>query len=140
MKLIALAGALAWIAATPTHAADRIGETCSGTETVRVGVEAPRSFPYSITFSADLARKTYCYGDCRPDHTYPIADSTSVPIKLANLDSDGQKRMLLFDPRSGALTDDQKFHALDWVTRKARATCKAAPFHEPAVLEAIHSH
>lgn len=111
---------------------DRIAEACTGTETVQLGTNPARSAPYSLTFSADLTRKSYCYDVCGKDQTYPISDAGARPIKLAELDRAGQVRHLTYDPATATLTDCQQFDAgLGTMRRKARATCKPATFHAP---------
>lgn len=141
MKLAILASALALVGSPPAYAADKIGESCSGTETVQIGSQAPQTVPYAITFSADLAAKAYCYDKCGPDQTYAISDSTPALVKLADLDRGSQKRRMTFDRRSARLTDYQAFDAgLGPVVRNATATCRAAPFHEPAPLARAQTH
>lgn len=112
-------------ASTPLCAAQTIVEECRGTETVKIGSAEPKSVPYSLTFKADLVANTYCYGYCTKEQTYSIADAKSVPMKLADLERDGQERHLIFDRVSGKLTDYQVFDAgLGTVTRSATAVCK----------------
>lgn len=110
----------------------RIAESYSDTETVQVGAQPARTLPYALTFSADLKGRAYCYDACGKDQTYPISDPASQPIKLADLDREGQVRRITFDPGSSTLRDYQEFDAGSGkVTRRASATCKPAPFHAP---------
>lgn len=133
MKLAILVSALALAGPTTSLAADRIGEACSGTETVQVGTQAPTTVPYALTFSADLSAKSYCYDKCGPDQSYAIGDSGSDPVKLADMDHGGQTRLITFDRRTGVLSDYQSFDAgLGRIVRKASARCRSATFHEPA--------
>jgi hypothetical protein len=144
MKIAVLASALALAWATSAAAADRMGETCSGTETVQVGTQPPKTEPYALTFSADLTTKSYCYDTCGPDQTYAISDAASDPIRLADFDADdgqegSQTRLIEFDRRSGTLTDDQSMNLgfLGKVVRHATARCSASTFHQPAPLPKI---
>ena len=132
MKLIVLAFTLVSIGSTPAFASDKVSESCTGSETVQVGGQAPKTLPYSITFSADLSTKSYCYDKCGPGQTYPISDVTSEPIKLADLDAGGQTRRLIYDRNRSVLTDYQII-ALGpiRVVRNASARCKAAKFQQP---------
>lgn len=141
MKIAVLACVVALTVPTSAVAADQFGETCSGTETIEVGTQPPKTGPYSLTFSADLKTKSYCYGPCGPEETYVISDSTSNPIKLADINPDngqvgGQKRSIVFDPQSGKLTDYQFMNlgGLGGVTKRATAQCHPSAFHEPASL------
>ncbi|USI75002.1 hypothetical protein [Sphingomonas morindae] len=116
---------VAQFAAMAPLAAQPILEDCHGTETVKIGNGAPRTIPYALSFKADLAAGTYCYGSCTKAQTYPIADAASSPLKLSDMASGGQARHLLFDRVTGRLTDDQQFDAgLGTVTRRAVAICK----------------
>ena len=127
---LALFAALA--ISSPPVPSDRIAEACTGTETVQLGTHPAQTASYSMTFSADLTRKSYCYDACGKDQTYPISDAGARPIKLADLDRAGQVRHLTYDPTTATLTDYQQFDAgLGTVTRKARATCKPAAFRAP---------
>ncbi len=131
MKIV-LVAALAMMTGA-ANAADRFGETCRGTETVRVGDQPARTLPYALAFSADLAAGTYCTAGCGRDQSYAIADPRSQPIRLADLDRAGQIRHLTFDRASARLTDEQSFDpGLGKVVRHASATCTPAPFHAPA--------
>jgi hypothetical protein len=144
MTIAILAFALMSTGSTAAVATNKIGETCNGTETVQIGTQAPKVVPYSLTFSADLTAKSYCYDRCGPDQTYPISDSTSNPIKLADLNADdgqvgGQKRRIRFDRRSGTLTDSQSMNlgALGKVVRHATARCRASAFTQPAPIPSL---
>lgn len=132
MKLIALVLVLVSIESTSAFAADQIGERCTGTETVQVGTQPPRTLAYSLNFSADLVSKSYCYDKCRREQTYAISDATSNPLKLADLDRGGQTRRLTFDRDTSVLTDYQVVAAGPVkVVRNALAKCRAAKFHQP---------
>lgn len=132
MKLIALALALVSIGPTSVFAADRVAERCTGTETVQIGTQLPRTLAYSLDFSADLVRKSYCYDKCRREETYPISDATSNTLKLADLDRGGQRRRLMFDRDTSVLTDYQIITAGPVkVVRNASAKCRSAKFHQP---------
>lgn len=132
MKLIALALALVSIGPTSVFAADQVAERCTGTESVQIGMQPPRTLAYSLNFSADLARKSYCYDKCRRAQTYAISDATSNPLKLADLDRGGQSRRLMFDRDTSVLTDYQIIAAGPVkVVRNASAKCRAAKFHQP---------
>lgn len=132
MKLTAMALALVSIGPTSVFAADRVAERCSGTETVQVGTQPPQTLAYSLNFSADLVRKSYCYDKCRREQTYAISDATSNPMKLADLDRGGQTRRLTFDRDASVLTDYQVIAAGPVkVVRNASAKCRAAKFHQP---------
>jgi hypothetical protein len=141
VKIAILVCSVALAVPTSAISADQFGETCSGTETIQVGSQAPKTEPYSLTFSADLKTKSYCYGQCGPEETYVISDSTSNPIKLADINAaDGQvgdqKRSIVFDRQSGKLTDFQFMNlgALGQMTKRATAQCHPSAFHEPASL------
>ena len=123
--------ALAMLGSQPAYGQDEVGETCSGTETVQLGVDAPKVVPYTLTFSADLASGYYCYAECRPDQTYAIKDSKSDPIKFADLNAGSQTRLITFDRKISVLKDYQVFTVIYTVRRNARATCRPAPFHKP---------
>ena len=116
-------------AAPPTQLARR----CTGSETVQVGDQKPRKVPYALTFSVDLAARRYCYGVCGPEQTFPMpARQPSGRIVLAAFDIPAQARNLVFDPRSETLTDDLRIDfGLGSIVHRARATCKAAVFHQP---------
>ncbi|HWU74740.1 MAG TPA: hypothetical protein VN137_14750 [Sphingomonas sp.] len=132
MKLVVLAVALVSLGSTSALAADQVGERCTGTETVQVGTQPPRTIAYSLNFSVDLASKSYCYDKCLPEQTYAISDATSNPLKLADLDRGGQTRRLTFDRNKSVLTDYQVIAGgLVKVVRNASATCQAAKFHRP---------
>ncbi|MEN3749636.1 hypothetical protein TPR58_20855 [Sphingomonas sp. HF-S3] len=134
MKPALVVAALALAGSTPALAADRIGERCTGTETLQVGAKPPTHVPYTLSFSADLAAGTYCYDRCGADQSYRISEARSNPVKLANLHRGGQERLLTFDRRTAALSDDQRFESgLGRVVRKAQATCVPAAFHQPVV-------
>jgi hypothetical protein len=118
--------AIPLMSGVPVFAAETIIEECHGTETVKIGTSEPRTVSYNLTFKADLSNKTYCYGPCRAQETYPIADAASSPLKLADLDKGGQVRHLVFDRASGKLTDYQIINAgLAVVIRNAAAICKS---------------
>jgi hypothetical protein len=135
MKLVILVSALALCGASSASASDQFGEICTGTETVQVGTQAPKSVPYTLTFSADLRAGSYCYDKCGSDQTYIVSNSSSDPVKLADLSSGGQERMLTFDRRNAVLTDYQSFDAgLGRIVRKASAQCRPAAFHQPATV------
>lgn len=135
MKLAIFASTLALIGSTSAYRIDKIGESCSGTETLQIGTQAPLTVPFALTFSADLSAKSYCYDRCGPDQTFAISDNTSDPIKLADLDHAGQTRAMTFDRRSGMLTDYENFDGgLGRVVRKALARCRAVAFRQPAAL------
>lgn len=119
---------------TSAYAQDRIGESCSGTETIQVGASAPKVVRYALKFSADPATGYYCYAECRPGQTYAIADRKSVPMKLADVHAGNQIRLMTFDRRTAILTDHQVIQLLGSTTRTATATCRAAAFHEPMPL------
>lgn len=111
---------------------DRFGETCTGSESVQVGAQAPKQAPYEITLSIDLAHKTYCYAACGRDQTYPVADPSSTPIRLADTDVPSQMRRLTLDRGTSRLTDEQRVTlGAMRVVRHASATCKPAAFQQP---------
>lgn len=131
MKLIILVITLA-AGSTPALASDDISESCTGTETVQVGVQQPMTVPYSIYFSADLANRSYCYDKCTEAQTYPISDGGSNPIKLAELKTSVQTRRLVYDRDRSVLTDYQIITTGPIrIERNASANCKAAKFTEP---------
>lgn len=140
MRCIAGFSVLMLIGSTSAYGADKIGESCSGTEAVQIGAQAPKIVPYSLVFSADLTAGSYCYDKCGPDQTYAISSSTADSIKLADMDGGGQKRLIVFDRRSAELTDYQVINVLERVVRNAKATCVAAAFREPAPLAGRSSH
>lgn len=132
MKLTIFVSALALTGSTSAFAADKLGESCAGTETVQVGSQAAKTTPYTIAFSADLEANSYCYDKCGSDQTYAISESSSDVIQLANLHRGGQERVLTFDRRTATLSDFQSFDAgLGRVIRRASAQCRAAAYHEP---------
>ena len=90
--------------ATPALASETLGEICSGSEIVQSGSQPPKTLPYHVSFSADLAGRAYCYGACGKVESFPISDPSSVPIKLADLKSSGQVRYITFDPRTAAIS------------------------------------
>jgi hypothetical protein len=123
------------IAGAAPGADDKIGESCSGVETLRLGEQVKTDVPYALVFSADLSTRTYCYDRCGPDQTYAIAQISTNSLDLADVDRGGQVRHLVFDRRSGVLTDDQTFDSgLGRVVRHATATCRSSAFREPASL------
>ncbi len=131
VRIVLPAYAVLLAAAAPPAA--QFGETCTGTETVSLGDEPPRTAAYALTFSADLGAARYCYDACSPGQSFAIADAASAPVKLADLDRGGQSRHILFDRAAQTLTDDQVFDAgFGLVTRHARASCQEAPFTRPA--------
>ena len=134
MTRAAAALALATLVSTSAWGQDRIGESCSGTETVEVGASAPKVVPYFLAFSANLLTGYYCYAQCRPEQTYAINDRLSDPIKLADVHRGNQTRLITFSRKAGTLTDDQVLQLFGTVRRSARATCRAAAFHEPTPL------
>lgn len=131
LALLSPLGFILLAAAPPSQT--QFGLACSGTETVQTGAEPPRSLPYETALSIDLPAGRYCYAVCLPSQTFPIADPAAVPLVLADVHAAGQLRYLRFDAAAMALRDDQviAMGALPSVTRHARATCKAAPFHVP---------
>lgn len=120
--------------ASPIVAQDRFAERCTGTETVEIGAGAPRHVRYALTFSADLSSGYYCYAQCLPEQTYPIADRAGDPIRLADVRSGSQVRLMTFDRKTSVLTDHQVFTMLGTVRRDTRATCRSAIFHAPVPL------
>jgi len=146
-KMTALALTLALTSSNSANAADKFAEICSGTETLQVGTQPPKKLPYTLTFSADLTTKSYCYDVCDPDQAYAISDSSSQPIKLSDFDDDdrqtgGQRRLITFDRRSKILTDFWVLNAggLGTVVKNATATCRASAFHQPAPLPNLERH
>jgi hypothetical protein len=134
VKLIVLALTLVSIGSTSAFAPDKVSESCTGTETVQIGAQLPKTLPYSLDFSADLSSKSYCYDKCDRAETYAISDATSNPIQLADLDGGGQTRRLIYDRNKSVLTDYQIIAAGPIrVVRNASATCKPAKFREPWV-------
>lgn len=134
MKYALCAFALATMGSTSAYGQDQIAENCSGTETIQVGENPARVVPYTLTFSADLAAGYYCYADCRPQQTYRIADRTSNPIKLANLNAGSQIRRILYYRNTSILTDYQVSTVLATIRRDAKAICRPAIFHKPTPL------
>ncbi|MES3154855.1 hypothetical protein [Sphingomonas faeni] len=134
MRHAVCAFALAILGSTSAQGQARIGERCSGTETIRVGDAAPQIVPYALTFSADLATGYYCYAACRAEQTYAISDRASDPIRLADIHGGNQTRLMTFDRRTATLVDHQVIRLLGSTTRSATATCRAAPFHAPVPL------
>lgn len=131
-KLLIASLALATASATSAASQDQIGETCSGSETVRIGDQAPKTLPFSVSFSADLAKRRYCYGQCGPGQSFAIADAAADPIQLANLRGE-QTRLTTFDRRRHVLTDHQIFDSpVGRIVRDATASCKPSAFTEPA--------
>lgn len=119
-------------AAAPAASTDRISESCTGSETVQTGGGKASTLPYSLVFSADLARKLYCYGACGRDQSFAIADAGSDPIQLARLDAAGQVRHISYWRRIGRLTDDQVIGVGPIrVVRHATARCRPAPYLQP---------
>jgi hypothetical protein len=118
-------------AASPGDSA-HFGQICSGTETVQIGAQPPQTMVYTIALSIDLAARRYCYATCGREQTYPIADSTSAPLKLADFDTAAQRRRTLLDRNTAQLSDDQRIvMGPIVVVRHAIATCQAGPFKEP---------
>jgi hypothetical protein len=119
--------------ATPALAASTFGEVCSGSEVLQVGSQPARTVPYHLEFSADLQTRSYCYGACGKNESYPISDPTSKPIVLTNIHVGSTVRYLTFDPQTSRVEDYQSIDAgLVVVKRQASASCTAAAFHEPA--------
>lgn len=134
MKHALCAFVLATMGSTSAYGQDHIAERCSGTETIQVGAEAPRTAPYTLTFSADLAAGYYCYAECKPEQTYRIKDRASDPIKLADTSSGLQIRQITFDRKTAVLTDRQVLTVLGTVKRDAKAACRPAFFRKPTPL------
>ncbi|WP_179505095.1 MULTISPECIES: hypothetical protein [unclassified Sphingomonas] len=133
MKILLSLLAFAPIAA---HAAPRLDEACSGSETLQVGTQAPRTLPYALTFHADLLAGTYCYDRCTANETYPIAQRHAVPIRLADVSWPSQQRWITFDPRTGMLADHQvmTLGVMGRIERDAHAKCApASPLAVPAI-------
>ena len=139
MKTVLIAGLSVLLAgAAQTPPSPQFGESCRGSETIRIGTAPPRTVPYKLDFSADLALGAYCYGQCLPSQTYRIADPASHPLKLADRDLAGQVRHIAFDRATGRITDYQVFDSpLGRIERNAGGTCKAAPFHPVAHGEGV---
>jgi len=133
MIIVRLASIFAFmLAAAPALAQQTFGETCTGSETVQVGSQSPKTLPYMLTFSVDLKARSYCYDVCGKDQSFPISDPESNPIKLANIDLTGTVRHLTFDPGTGKVVDYQVINAgFALVTRRASGTCKASTFNHP---------
>ncbi len=131
MKFAALALVLAWPASAQPIPPDRIAERCNGLETIKVGAQPAKTAPYSLVFSADLSAGYYCYAECRQAQSFAIGDAKSNPIKIADLHTPQQTRLIRFDRNSSTLTDHQVIDLLGRVERNATATCHPAPFHEP---------
>jgi len=132
MKLIASAFVLVSVGSAPVLAADKVSESCAGTETVQVGAQPPKTLPYLLNFSADLSSRLYCYDKCVREQTYKISDAGSNPIKLADVDGAGQTRRLVYNRSTSVLTDYQIIATGPMrIVRNASATCKAAKFQEP---------
>ncbi|MHA6721095.1 hypothetical protein ACX40Y_16810 [Sphingomonas sp. RS6] len=136
-----IALALAFAAPPADAAADRIGETCTGTETVRVGNRRAQLVPYTLDFSADLKAQSWCYGGCGPHQTFAIARSDDSAVQLADVNAASiepgdQRRSIRFDRRSNTLTDDQSMDLgrMGSIIRHATARCRASAFHAPAAL------
>ena len=131
MTRLAAGLALVFLASTPVFGQDRIGATCSGTETIDPGTGIPKVVPYSLTLSINLKTGYYCYAECRPEQTYAISNRSSDPIKLADVHGGSQTRLTTFSRKSRLLTDDQVIQVLGTVKRSAKATCQPSAFHEP---------
>ncbi len=116
--------------ALPAHAQQQFGETCEGTETIKVGDAVPLARHYSLNLSIDLLSGYYCYAECLSEQTYRISNGVSEPIMLANLGGE-QPRRLTFDRKTAVLKDHQIIQVLGKVERSAWADCKAAPFRKP---------
>lgn len=119
--------------ASPIERPARFAIACTGAETVTAGRQMPKQLAYDITLSFDLPDKLYCYGACGKEQTYPIADPSSSPIRLANLETSSQMRRMTFDRGTMRLIDDQRI-AMEPVTtlvRHATAVCKPALFQQP---------
>jgi hypothetical protein len=126
--------AILFLLGAATRGPDRFGESCTGSESVRVGSQAERHLPFHIELSIDLTKNAYCYAQCGRQQSFRIADASSVPIKLADSGAPGQARRLIFDRATRQLTDDQSFEfgAMGPIVRHASATCRTAPFRTPA--------
>lgn len=124
-----MAAALIGAASPPDHVARR----CTGTETVQVGTQKPRTVPYALTFSADLGARRVCYGSCAAEQTFVLpAPSGKGALMLAAIETPAQGRRLIYDSRSNVLTDDLRIDfGLGTIVHHARATCKPAAFREP---------
>jgi hypothetical protein len=134
MRYTFCALALLTLGSTSASGQDQFGESCSGTETIQVGANAPQVVPYALIFSADLAAGYYCYAECKPQQTYAIKDRMSDPIKLADMRGNYQDRLLTFDRRTAVLTDHQTIRLLGITTRDAKANCRSTAFHKPTPL------
>lgn len=111
---------------------DKFAETCVGTEMILAENVPPKTVPYSITFSVDLASGYYCYAECKPQQTYKISDPASNPIKLADVRGGPWIRLMTFDRKSETLTDHQVTNVLTRVEGLSKATCRAATFQQPS--------
>jgi hypothetical protein len=110
----------------------QFGETCTGTEVVQVGSQPPKTIPYTLTFSIDLARKLYCANACDAPSTYRIKAVAPRLITLADIEGGPQSRHMTLKLPQSKLEDVQLIKSsLGDVSRKATATCKSAPFHAP---------
>jgi len=119
--------------ATPVLAAPTFGEVCSGSEELQIGSQPARTVPYHLEFSADLQARSYCYGACGKNESYPISDPTSKPIVLTNIHAGSTVRYLTFDPETSMVRDYQSIGAgFVVVKRQASGSCTTAAFHEPA--------
>jgi hypothetical protein len=117
---------------TPALAQPKIAEICTGSETIQIGSQSPTTAPYSLTFSADLDARSYCYGPCGREQSYPISDAESKPIKLTDFRRGDQIRLLTFDLQTSKVADYQVFNAgLAMITRRASGVCVASAFHPP---------
>lgn len=134
MKHALCAFVLATMGSTSAYGEHQIAESCSGTETIQVGDEAPTTAPYTLTFSADLAAGYYCFAECKPEQTYRIKHRASNPIKLTDMISGLQRRQITFDRKTAVLTDRQVLTVLGTVKRDAKAACRPAIFHKPTPL------
>lgn len=111
----------------------RIGLHCQGTEMRRDGAAAPVTRSYEAQLSIDLAARRFCMESCTRDRSFPIVDPIARPIRLIESRIPGQSRLMLFDPATMQLTDEQHLAMATQPaqTRSIRAHCVPAPFRQP---------
>jgi len=120
----ALTSSGAFAAATPKFTAD-----CNGSETIQVNSGPIKTVAYALrNVTIDLPAKSWCRGLCSEDETRDIADVSSTPVKLTDVDAGPIVRHTTIDLKSGAFSNYLRITtkggaaALDVISQVA-ATC-----------------
>lgn len=122
------------VTSAQAQTADRIAETCHGSEIITTVGKGPTCKPFAVDFSADLKGGYVCYGDCKPAQTFSIkTGQTNNPIVLSDVNSPSQSRSITFDRRTSTLVDHQVINLLVNIKREAVASCRPMAYRQPAI-------